>query len=465
MQSSIPRSPNAQSRLWLFLCGATALLVLLSAAAEHQLQSFRGPRGQSDIVGEDFPIYYTAGKVAGEAGDRRLYYSVRGAEKASARNLLDSVDPETGWGQTAQSSGFHTTGQFMAPPFTAIMMEPLALMPFRQSLLLWRLASTLMLIVALYFILRLSGAEWSWPIQLVASAGVALSFFPSTETIYQGQVDALVLLLWTLGAYLVHKQQPVWSALSFALATMLKVNPVLVCGVFLIRRQWRWLAAYLLWVGAFLGIGIWRLGWQNHVLWARSVLPIVSCGVPYFASKSLPTLVVNLYLRSVPLETANLPSIPMALCWFNKGLSFVLYGGALFYFWKKSKSAANLVYEVIVLALVTLLISPESFRHHYLLAILPLLYLWMRSRFWTGRSAVLCWVSLASLTLSIGTVFPDSLIVRVRNPGLDLSLSALVPAATMLLVFASILVYPIERAPSQADEIAEHPPMDARRTG
>jgi len=304
------------------------------------------------------------------------------------------------------------------------------------------LASTIMLIVALYFTLLLSGAGEAWPIALIASAGAALSFFPFTETIYQGQVDALVLLLWTLGVYLVHKQQPVWSALSFALATMLKVHPVLVCGVFLIRRQWRWLAAYIFWVGVFLGIGMWRLGWQNHLLWARNVLPIVSCGVPYFASKSLPTLVVNIYLRTVPLDTANLPSIPMALCWFNKGLSFALYGGTLFYFWKRNKAATNLVYELVVVALVTLLISPESFRHHYLLAILPLLYLWMRSRFWTGRSAVLYCASLAFLTLSIGTVFPDYLITQVRNPLLDLSLSALVPAATMLLAYSSIVVYP-----------------------
>lgn len=236
---------------------------------------------------------------------------------------------------------------------------------------------------------------------------------------------------------------------------MLKVNPVLVCGVFLIRRQWRWLAAYMLWVGAFLWIGIWHLGWQNHVLWTRSVLPIVSCGVPYFASKSLPTLVVNIYLHQVPLETANLPAIPMALCWFNKSLGFALYGGILFYFWKKNKTSTNVVYELLVVALVVLLISPESFRHHYLVAVLPLLYFWMRSRFEASRSVAIHWTTLAFLTLSIGTEFPDDLITRVRNPVLDLSLSALVPAATLLLLYSSIVVCPKEPAGSHEEAASE----------
>jgi hypothetical protein len=181
----------------MFLSCSTALLILLLTTAGHQLQNFRAPTGERITVGEDFQTYYTAGKVARQAGDRQLYYPTGGAEKPSARNLLDSVAPETPWGQIAKSSGFKTTGQFMAPPFTAILMEPLALLDPRMSLLLWRLASAVMLMVALYFILQLSVESGSLPIALMASAGVALSFFPLTETVYQGQVDALLLLLWT----------------------------------------------------------------------------------------------------------------------------------------------------------------------------------------------------------------------------------------------------------------------------
>ena len=57
----------------------------------------------------------------------------------------------TAWGRVAESEGFHDTGRYMAPPFTALLTEPLNLMPPRAALLLWRLASTLMLVVASYF--------------------------------------------------------------------------------------------------------------------------------------------------------------------------------------------------------------------------------------------------------------------------------------------------------------------------
>lgn len=188
--SPIPKAPNT---FWMLLSCSTALLILIMATAEHQLHNFRPSTGERSTVAWDFQIYYTAGKVARQAGDRQLYYPTGGAEKPSARNLLDNVAPETPWGQTARSSGFKTTGQFMAPPFTAILMEPLALLPPRLSLFLWRMASAAMLIVALYFILQMSVEMGSLPIALMASAGVALSFFPFTETLFQGQVDALLL--------------------------------------------------------------------------------------------------------------------------------------------------------------------------------------------------------------------------------------------------------------------------------
>jgi len=185
--------------------------------------------------------------------------------------------------------------------------------------------------------------------------GRRIFFFAFVETLYQGQVDALVLLLWVMGIYFVDSKAPIWSAFCFALATMIKVSPVLAVGIFLLRRQWRWLIAYALWMGAFLGVGVWQVGWQNHVLWFSRVLPMLSGGVPYFASKSLPTLVVNLYLRQVPLDVRNLPSIPAALVSLTKGLSLTLYLGTLFYFWKRCPSAKNLVHELAVISLVILL--------------------------------------------------------------------------------------------------------------
>jgi len=64
-----------------------------------------------------------------------------------------------------------------------------------------------------------------------------------------------------------------------ALATIVKLTPLLAIGVFLVRRRWKWLAFYALWMVLLMGIGVWHLGWQNHRLYL-SKLSTLSCGVP-----------------------------------------------------------------------------------------------------------------------------------------------------------------------------------------
>jgi len=442
---------SGKYKLWELFSGSTVLLLFLSCVVQRQLQSFRGQDGSSQLpqnsavvrggahaVGEDFSIYYVAGKVALGHGDRTLYYPADDGGKLSFRNLLDAVPRQTAWGRIAAASGFQTTGRFMAPPFTALLAAPLTLLPPRTALLVWRLTSVLLLTASVYFMCVLLGGTWRLSGVFVIGVAAAFSFFPMIETLYQGQVDALVLLLWVLGVYFVQTESPYSSAFCFALATMIKASPLLVVGLFLLRKRWRWLATYAIWVCVFLIAGVWRLGWQNHVFWFSRVLPILSGGVPYFASKSLPSFVTDLYLRQVPLDVRNLPAIPAVVRWANRALSLLLYCGTLSYFWHRCRSARKLVYELMVLPLVILLASPESFRHHYLLAALPLLYLWLTSREWVGDRVALRLAALGIATLVIGTPFPDYVITSVRNSGIDLLLTSLYSAATILLIwFAS----------------------------
>lgn len=440
MMLPTPGAGNMEFRsnqgLWnLFAC-STVLVLLLSSVAQRQFQTFHASVRSAKEAGEDFPIYYSAGKIARQHGDRTLYYPAANGERLTVRNLLDPVPPNTTWSRVAEASGFHNTGRFMAPPFMALLDEPLALMRPATALLTWRLATTLMLTLAIYLSIILFDSRHSYGL-FVTAVAAAFSFFPFVETLFQGQVDALVLLLWVLGVYFVKTRTSIASAFCFALATMIKLSPALAVGIFLLRRQWRWLIAYSLWMGIFLAIGVWQLGWNNHVFWFSRVLPMLSGGVPYFASKSLPSFIADLYLRQVPLDVQNLPALPLGIALLSKLVSLALYLGTLFYFWKKSNSARYLTHELALIPLVILLISPESFRHHYLQAVFPLLYLWIRSRDWTADSPLFRWSALALSSLIIGTVFADYLITAVRNPGLDLLLASLFPAATISLIYVA----------------------------
>src|SRR5262249_44982473 len=142
----------------------------------------------------------------------------------------------------------------------------------------------------------------------------------------------------------------------------------------------------------------------------------------------------------VPLGVQGLPSIPIALRLLNKCLSLVLYSGTVYYFWHRCRSAKNLVYELTMLPLVILVASPESFRHHYLLAVLPLLCLWFRSPEWVSGHVVLRLAVLGIATMIIGTPFADYVIVSERSSAIDLLLAGLYPAATILLMYVASAV-------------------------
>src|SRR5262249_46375291 len=160
------------------------------------------------------------------------------------------------------------------------------------------------------------------------------------------------------------------------------------------------LLSYAASIAGLSAISIWRLGWNNHILFLREVLPRLSCGMPLLGNRSLPALIYDLYLNRVPVAPGA--SVPGWVCTCAKVVGPVLVAASLYFLWRRNKSQAIPIQEFMVFALLSLLISPVSWRHHYLIALLPLIFLWS---FDLPRRFDLAVLALA--TLSIGTVLPD----------------------------------------------------------
>jgi hypothetical protein len=406
----------------LVTCLLVVFSLLLSAQFQRFLQQYHDETsGARVVVPNDFPVYYTAAVVAHSSGDRRLYYPA-----SNSGILLDAIPSDTPWGQTARAAGFDKTMHFIGPPFSALVLEPLRLARWQVSLLAWRLALLALMLASIYLTLLLAGRDHLL-LKFALSAAAVLSFFPFIETLFQGQIDPLIVFLWVAGVYLVRDERPVWSALCFAVGTMVKVSPVMAVGLFLLRRQWKWLLSYAVWMGLLLGISVWRLGWENHVVWFTQVLPELSRGVANYANKAPAALIFELYLHRVPVLSAG--AVPSWLIALVKVANFLIYCAVLLYFWKKNRQPTAMVYELVTLGLVTILISPVSWRHHYLLTLIPVIYLWVKlGERWRDI------LVLAAATLAMGTVFPDYLIAASLNPALGLVLSSLIPVTSFLLL-------------------------------
>jgi hypothetical protein len=117
------------------------------------------------------------------------------------------------------------------PPFLASVLAPLCYLSPQLAFLLWRELTLFLLVFSIYFGLKwLRAAPFAPVFVLAVAAGI--SFFPFLETMSTGNVGVLLFFLWTLGIFFVDRKLPVWSALCFAIGTMIKLTPAVVVPLF-----------------------------------------------------------------------------------------------------------------------------------------------------------------------------------------------------------------------------------------
>jgi hypothetical protein len=361
-------------------------------------------------------VFYVAGQIAKlKAPENLLYYL---PANLSSWSFLDlRVDATTPYGRAAQPNAARTpfvSYPLITPPLSALMMEPLTWLSWEKAYFVWQLLSVLMMMSSLYLALCLAQDKLPLAVMTIALA-VVLLFLPFRHVLAVGNIEFVIVLLWVLGIFALQRGHPIPSALCFALGTAIKFNPILAVPLLALRRQWRWLISYSVASAVLLALSVWRLGWQNHILWVGQVAPALSWGVKTFANRSLPGLVLAI---SDPHNLLTLFPSPVAPRWrlLNRVLSGIGYCGFLFWCWKQSKDSQKLPLEMILLPLVIFLVSPVSWTTHYLLAVLPLTYMWVRLRQQAVGPSNLDLILLTGSTVIMGSALPDRAAVALGTP-------------------------------------------------
>jgi len=392
--------PPADMRRFWWLCAAL-LALSVGSLVQDLMHPFLLHGGIT--VPYDFSAYYRAGKLARDG--QLLYYFPSNAPAKSFLRLR--IDDATPYGRPSDSTDISNPPlllPYVTPPFVALLMEPFGFVTWQVAYSVWRIAIALVCFVALFLSIRIAAVEKRFDfVGFAVGVGVLCAFFPFKAQITLGQIDCVIFLAWTLGTWLILKHRPVGSSLCYATATAIKVSPILVVPLMLMRRQWRWLAYYMLWSLVILGLSIWAVGWQNHVLWLTKVSPLLSCGVEHFANRSLAGFVTGICNSGQLLGLV----VPPGICTFNRGLCALCYLGFLGWCWTKRKSADGLTHELVFMTVVCLLVSPVSWPGHYLLATLPLTYLWVKTLARRVSSTKFELGLLSAVTLVLGIGVPE----------------------------------------------------------
>lgn len=389
-------APNAERLPWYPLAAIAATLIMLIVYA---LQ--KGPLNDFDCywlgswaIREGVPLQMYA--VLDAPGPQGLYSIYPGSPEwaaLSAQHLPRALVP---WA-------------YIYPPHCAVLLLPLTLLPYTTAVGLWRLLNLAAYLFCLVILLsltrdRLSPRAARWLTLL--SLATPLLF----RVLQLAQISPLLLLSVIGGLYLLHTRRPVAAGIALALGTVLKLSPILFVLWLLARREYRAFAASLIAMTLLSLLTLAVVGAAPFGQFFGHVLPILSQGTTFDYNISIVALAGWGFDLGSPRHPVFLPpDLRMTLVkLIFYGLVLGVTGWAL---WQihREEVRGHLSGEYALISMALLLVSPITWSHHLLHALLPIFLVTVRE-IARRRHALLACVGVCYLLILQVPDLPSSLL-------------------------------------------------------
>jgi len=237
-------------------------ILLLSAV----FWSARGP----NVEKTDFSLTFVGAKIVHDGRGRELYDL--NLQKQIRNSLYQHPVPLL----------------FEHPPFEALLLSPLAGASFRTAYLIWGLANAAIL-AALIFLLR---PHLPWPTDGLGYVCLWLLFVPLWVALYQGQSSLVLLAAYAVTYALLksRKSLPAGIALGLGLFKFQFVVPFAV--IFLVRKQWRFLAGLLTSAVLLVFASVIGIGWKGVTDYGRFLAAVGNDpqNISYGSGVDMPTI-------------------------------------------------------------------------------------------------------------------------------------------------------------------------------
>jgi Glycosyltransferase family 87 len=271
MRSNIPDT-TAQRFVFGINEGTLGLLGVAILLAAVVIWSARGP----NIEKTDFVLTYVGAHIVHQGLGARLYDI--NFQKQVRDSLFQHPNPLF----------------YEHPPFEALLLSPLAALPFRMAYMLWGLFNVVVWLTLIFF-MRPSFAR---PKEDLGYLALWVLFAPLAVGLYQGQSSLILLALYAI-AFVKLRQEKEFSAGAWLGLGLFKLQFVLPFAfIFLLRKKWRFLAGFAL---ASLSLGVISLvavGSKGIVDYVRFLLAISSNpqNLSYGSAIDMPTLYGFVYV-------------------------------------------------------------------------------------------------------------------------------------------------------------------------
>jgi len=358
---------------------------------------FQYARGNLEI--NDFSIYYTAGRAT-----------------------LDGVDPYSVEGPSGRS--------YVYPLGFAVLVAPLAALPFPAAAVLWTALGFAAVIASLWFCLDLLGISRGPAAWTVGGLALVCSGRMLDSELGNGQANHWVLLGLAGCAWLSARGRPALGGVALSLAIVAKLTPLLLAVYLAGKREWRALAGVLAGLLVFaallpaLALGP-RGALDANLAWADAVLrPVVRTPPPSAPpGRDRPGRVHGISLRALAhrhltwSQAASHHDAPVfvnSVAWSPRTAELVyrtvallaLAAAALALGVRRARDGPRWLLEVSIVAATAVLIAPLSRKAHFVVLLMPFAYGIAQASKPGGRAA-LAWVlppALVFISTSPGVI-------------------------------------------------------------
>ncbi len=290
------------------------------------------------------------------------------------------------------------------PPAAVLLGVPFAALDFADAFALWNLLSLVCLVASVWLIveqLPLACEPW----MLLPAIALLLLCHPFWHQMVHGQLNLLLLLLFT-GVWLADRRgHPNLAGGLLGLATAIKLYPAFVFLYFLVKRDWPALRAGAIALAAIAGLTALVLGPEAYRSYFVDILPRTSLRRADWHNLSLSGVWCKLF--DVPLNLPPVRIVPlvesplMAMAGMLGTLLFVSAILAVVLPHLLTAKDTDLAFSLTMIGM--LLVSPITWDHYLLVLALPLSVVWQRLQGrWVERIVLLS--LLAVLWLEPGWV-------------------------------------------------------------
>jgi alpha-1,2-mannosyltransferase len=289
---------------------------------------------------------------------------------------------------------------FIYPPFAALLMVPLAVVPWVVAWAALLGLSTLSLGATLYVFARrlwpsggwggaLSVASLALPLALAVEPGRAIDFDqpvegrpalglePVLQTIEFGQINLVLMALVALDCLVARPKWP--RGMLIGIAAAIKLTPAAFVLFFLLRRDYRAAATAAVSGAVATAVGFVASPAQSWAFWSDPAGGV--SGSPFFTNQTFEAVLVR----------AGVDGMTGTAAW-------LLLSAGLLALAAPAIRRAPAPLALVTLAAVALLVSPTSWSHHWVWVAPGLLV--AAATAWAKRSAI--W---AAVTLAMAAVF------------------------------------------------------------